>query len=153
MTEEQFEKFIECRYNGQMRWMNKRSATYKRLYQIMSAVTIALTTSAPILTALGSPKWVILSVTASIALVTGLQGLFQFKDLWTAYRGTIEAMKREWSYLQAGIRDYKRMECAEKRSVFVDRIEEILAQENAAWVMGQNPKPGLFVLGLKSWLN
>ncbi|MCY4374503.1 MAG: DUF4231 domain-containing protein [Spirochaetaceae bacterium] len=140
MTEEQFQKFIECRYKGQMRWMSERSATYKRLYHFVSAITIALTTGAPILTALGSQKWIILSVTASIALLTGLQRLFQFKDLWTAYRATVEAMKREWSYLQAGIRDYKRMECAEMRSVFVDRIEEILAQENAAWTMGQNPK-------------
>ena len=140
MTEKQFREFLDARYDRQILWLNRKSTRNKRLFYSTSTLTATLATIAPILTATGVTTWVILAVTGSVALLTGFQQLFRFKDLWTTYRATAEAMKREWSYLQAGLRDYKRLEDAEKRLVFVDRIEEMLAQENAAWVVRQNPQ-------------
>ena len=75
----------------------------------------------------------------------GLQGLLKFGDLWTMYRATAEALKREKSYYNAALRDYKNLDDDDRRSVFVDRIEEILAQENAAWIEAQNLKTALFL--------
>ena len=111
----------------------------------MSAFAIALTTAAPTLTAIGVERWLVICVTTAVVLMTGLQRLFKFGDLWTMYRATAEDMKREKSYYKAAIRDYKNLDDDERRSVFVERIEEILAQESAAWVEAQNLKMALLI--------
>lgn len=145
MTEEQFQDFLNNRYEGQLRWLSKKSATNKKLHQSTSAFAITLTVAAPTLAALGVTRWVVIVVTTALGVMRGLQGLLKFGDLWTMYRATAEALKREKSYYNAALRDYKNLDDDDRRSVFVDRIEEILAQENAAWIEAQNLKTALFL--------
>ena len=81
-------------------------------------------------------------VTALLSLMTGLQQLFRFKELWTTYRATAEALKRELNYYKADVHDYSEKTEEQKRTVFVDRTEAILAQENALWVVAQQSQDG-----------
>ena len=75
--------------------------------------------------------------TALLSLLAGLQQAFRFKELWTTYRATAEALKRELHYYKADVHDYSEKTDEQKRTVFVDRTEAILAQENALWVVAQ----------------
>lgn len=61
----------------------------------------------------------------------------RFKELWTTYRATAEALKRELYYYKANVHDYSEKTEEQKRTMFVGRTEAILAQENALWVVAQ----------------
>ena len=139
MTEDQFQRYLCDRYEDQTKWLSKKATKYKKLYQSLTALTSVLAISATVVTALDVAKMAVLLITSSVALTTSLLQLFKFKDLWTTYRATEEAMKREFSYFRAGLHNYGNLEDDDaKRSVFVDRIETILIHENVNWIQSQN---------------
>ena len=87
--------------------------------------------------ALAPERWMSVLATALLSLLAGLQQAFRFKELWTTYRATAEALKRELHYYHAAVHDYSEKTDEQKRTVFVDRIEAVLAQENALWIVAQ----------------
>lgn len=142
VTENDFEKYLCDRHQVQVLWYGDKSAKYKKWYHILMVVTIVLATSAPAIAALARERWMSVLVTALLSLMTGLQQLFRFKELWTTYRATTEALKRELNYYKADVHDYSEKTEEQKRTVFVDRTEAILAQENALWVVAQQSQDG-----------
>ena len=142
MTENDFEKYLCDRHQVQVRWYDSKSAKYKIWYYILTVFTVVLAASAPAIAALARERWLSVLATALLSLMTGLQQAFRFKELWTTYRATAEALKRELNYYKADVHDYSEKAEEQKRTMFVDRTEAILAQENALWVVAQQSQDG-----------
>ena len=137
VTEKEFEKYLCDRHHEQVRWYAEKSAKYKKWYHVLMVGTIVVATAAPVITALVNERWIAVIATACLSLLTGLQQALRFKELWTTYRATTEALKRELHYYKAEVHDYGEKTEEQKRTLFVDRTEAILAQENALWVVAQ----------------
>ena len=137
MTDDQFQDYLRERYHDQINWFSAKARKYKTWFQIMMTATIILSTSAPVVTALASEKWIQLIVTGSVAVLTSFQQTLRLKELWTSYRGTAEALKREHYFYQASLHPYRDTTDEQKRSVFIYRVEELLGKENEHWDVAQ----------------
>ena len=137
MTEQQFCKYLTERFEDQRNWLDGKSIKYKRWHQRMMVTTIVLAGLAPLVTALVPVTAVPVVVSGLVSIVASLHQASRFKELWTTYRATSEAMKRELYLFEAGVRDYKGKELEQKRELFVERIEELLFREHALWIDSQ----------------
>ena len=137
MTEKEFDKYLCDRHQEQVRWYDDKSAKYKKWYHVLMVGTVAVAAAAPVIAALASDRWIAAVATASLSLLASLQQALRIKELWTTYRATVEALTREFHYYRAAVHDYSEKTDEEKRTIFVDRTEAILAQENALWVVAQ----------------
>lgn len=66
---------------------------------------------------------------AAVVILEGLQQLFQWNTTWMLYRSTAEALKRE-RYLYLAHGPYGN---TSPGPLLAERVEAILAQENATW--------------------
>lgn len=111
---------------------DKRSASNKRIYRVLSVYVIFASTLMLPLFAFGPPDlgWRILGTLVSASVVTSTSLLAHLKahENWLSYRAYWDALKREESFFDAGIRDYSK---EEKNLVFVERVESIVAREGA----------------------
>lgn len=137
MTEQQFCKYLTNRFEDQRNWLDGKSIKYKRWHQHMMVTTIILAGIAPLVTALVPVTAVPVVISGLVSIIASLHQASRFKELWTTYRATSEAMKREKHLFEAGIRDYRERELEQKRALFVERIEELLFREHALWIDGQ----------------
>jgi hypothetical protein len=76
---------------------------------------------------------------AVVLAVEGVQQLFQFQQNWVAYRGTAAALEREKFLYLAQAGPYRDGRVGERR--LAERVEELVATEQAAWASAQRDAP------------
>lgn len=103
----------------------------------MMVATIVLAGTAPLVTALVPVTTVPVVISGLVSIIASLHQVSRFKELWTTYRATSEAMKREKHLFDAGVRDYSIKELEQRRALFVERIEELLFREHSLWIDSQ----------------
>lgn len=138
MTDEQFREYLDERFENQRSWFSKKSTKYKKWHHFMLISSTVLAGIAPVVTALVGVKAVPVVLTAVVSIITSLHGASRFKELWTRYRATAEALKRELYWYKAAIRDYRSRTPEEQRRLFVDRVESLLFTEHEIWVNNQD---------------
>ena len=146
MTEKEFQQYLCKRHEAQIRWLSRKSAKYKRGFHILSVSNIVLSVTVPIVTAVvvtvaetGDPvRWVAVGLAGVVAIITGLQQLFRFKEQWTSYRATAELLKKERHLYDAKVGDYAGGDDNQRRSAFIIRVESILGKENENWIDSQD---------------
>ena len=137
MTEQEFKDYVSNRFHDQREWCDEKSSKYKWWHQAMLVGTIVLAGSAPIVTALVPVTAVPVVVSGIVSILAGLHQASRFKELWTTYRATSEALKREWYLFTADLYHYSGKTPEDKRAVFVERVEELLIHEHALWIRAQ----------------
>lgn len=129
-----FEKYLTDRYRPQIEWYDTKSARNKTFYYIIQWSVIAVSAVIPVLISSlpVESKWI--TILLSIILAIGTAGLktFKFQENWINYRTIAESLKKEFSYLQAGIGDYQNSD--NKSSLFVERVESLISRENTLWI-------------------
>lgn len=140
MTDEEFTEYLNERFEDQRSWLSEKTAKYKRWHQVMLISSTVLAGAAPVVTALAGTKAVPVTLTAAVSIVSSLHGASRFKELWTRYRATAEALKRELYWYRAAIRDYSNQAPDERRRLFVERVESWLFMEHDLWVQDQNDR-------------
>ena len=103
----------------------------------MMVATIVLAGSAPIVTALVSVTAVPVVISGLVSIIASLHQASRFKELWTTYRATSEALNREWHLFVAGVHDYGGEAPEQRRASFVERVEALLFQEHTLWISDQ----------------
>jgi hypothetical protein len=125
------------RLDGQVRWYEGRSRWNQRWYRSLKIIVIVVAASIPVLSSLAPdavPRWVLGALGALVAVIEGIQQVFQFHANWIAYRATGEELKREKFLYLANAGPYA---FAESDVLLAERIEALMTQENVKWVSSQ----------------
>lgn len=131
------DEYIDERLTGQSDWFRRRSAENKRRHYFSQGSIIVISALIPFVAGMelgleDSFKNALIGMMGvSIAIVSGLAGLYKFQDKWTEYRTTRERLLREEYNFRTHTGPYGRID--EPFPMFVERIEEILTKERDRW--------------------
>jgi hypothetical protein len=134
-----FEDYLKNRYQGAIKWYDKKSQQNKKRYDVFQWVLIISSSITPVLIAINFGlsefaylKWVAVIVAVVVTISASSIRIFRFHDNWVSYRTTCETLKKELYMHQAGIGEYRNS--ADKDSIFVERVEILISQENTLWL-------------------
>ena len=130
MNKEDFDQYIEGRYNDQVKWYDNKAIKNKRLNYILQVPIIAIAAVIPIFAVL-EEKWVTIILSALVAVLIGLANFGKFDEKWHNYRTTCELLKKEIYYYKMGINVYKDTESREE--LFAERVEALISSEHTKW--------------------
>jgi hypothetical protein len=127
--------YIEQRVDDQINWHSSKAKVTQTRFRILSIIEISAAASIPFLagyisTSDNTLKVMVGMLGVIIAVASGLQSLFRFQELWISTRYTSEALLREKNLFLTKAPPY---EAENSFSQFVQRIENILSEENTNW--------------------
>jgi Protein of unknown function (DUF4231) len=122
---------IVARLEEQASWYDQKSSFNRRWYKRLKVSQIIAGALIPLTSSLGAPAYVAGTLGVLIVIFEGLQSLNQYQHTWLTYRTTHQQLNHE-KYLwlaKAGPYDG----AANTDALLTERIETILARENAGW--------------------
>lgn len=127
-------EYLENRLEDQRKYYSINSSKSKRYYYRFKSAEISIAVIIPFLTGYISEneviKYIIGLLSVLLALLTGLEVLYKFHDKWITYRSTAESLLQEKYMFLAKAGPYKEDHSI---AVLTERVESILAKENATW--------------------
>ena len=128
------DEYMVQRVDEQYQWLSDKSSRNQRWFRRLRLAEICLAGSVPVLAAYAKVSFTAqLSVAiagALAAIVAGSTGLWKHQELWTEYRATAEALKREKLLYLTRTPPY---DGDDAFAEFVSQIENILGAENSKW--------------------
>ena len=125
-----------ARLEDQIAWYDRKSGSNQRTFKLLKSWTILIGAAVPLLVAFGwEDARVVALLTATIAVVEGLQQLNQHQTNWILYRATCEALKHEKYLYLAHAGPYAT--AAHPTTLLAERIEGLVSQEHARWTSGR----------------
>jgi hypothetical protein len=123
------------RLQDQIEWYDRKSGTNQRAFKYLKVMTISAAAIIPFLAKGTSLTSVTAGLGVLIAILEGLQQLYQYQSNWISYRSTSEALKHEkFLYLgKAGIYAAAK----DPHALLAERIESLVSQEHAKWASSQ----------------
>lgn len=124
------------RLENQREWYSKKSAVNQKWYKSLKLIQIVLAAAIPIIALIGTPdtKFIVAMFGALIAILEGVQQLYQFHALWTDYRSTAEHLKHEKYLFLSLSGPYRELTRDEALLLLAERIEEHISKEHAKWI-------------------
>lgn len=124
------------RLENQREWYAKKSVFNQKWYKRLKLFQIVLAASIPIIALIDTTytKFIVAIFGALIAILEGIQQVYQFHTLWTEYRSTAEYLKHEkYLFLSLG-GPYRGFDQDEALLRLAERIEEHISKEHAKWI-------------------
>jgi len=126
------------RLDDQIKWYGDRSRRNQLYYKSLKVVVIVVAASIPVLSGINLPsflpdgmlRWVLGALGALVAVIEGIQQVYQFHANWISYRATCEGLKREKFLYLAKAGPYA---AGDSDVLLAERIESLISQENAKW--------------------
>ncbi len=122
------EKYLTERWQSQRDYYSQQSKKNKQWHQSLLVTSSIGAIIVPVLFNMPEiPKWVptILSILVSVALA--LDNIYHFGDNWRTFRQTLEGLKQERVFFDAGIEPYSDPQTA--LPLFVQRCEAFMGKE------------------------
>lgn len=151
LNDKKWNDYIEARWLKYVEWWDARARTAKRKYFWLRGAVVIAGALIPALVGLrelqisSNYAWVfaIASIVASliVAICAGIEGLFNFGDIWREKRSAAELIKSEgFSFLEltGDYKDYSSHKAAYKH--FAGRVEELIRSEIKEYVVAATPK-------------
>jgi hypothetical protein len=139
LDENEFGKYWKERYEHQINWYEKKSASNKKLYNYLHFFLIALSALTPLLIAIDfvfqetdTFQWVSIFTSVAIAIIATSLRAFKFQDNWVNYRTTAELLKKEQHFYKANTTEYAKAH--DNKALFVKRVEHLISQAHTEWV-------------------
>ncbi|MCG6190963.1 DUF4231 domain-containing protein [Maribellus maritimus] len=136
MEKEMFNDYLDNRYYSQLRYYGKSSAKNQKKYRNFQWILIVLSAITPVLAAINGERYdfqfVVVGVSALVAILTTGLKTFQYQELWVKYRATSEQLKPEIHYYNFNVGPYGESG-VDKESLFISRVEAILDEEHKGW--------------------
>jgi hypothetical protein len=133
MDDNVIKKYLAEEYAKATEFYDKRASAAKCWYRVLSICLIVVSAGLTPVVALApdEPCWRIVStlLSATIVVFTGLLAHLKSHENWLSYRGSWDALERERRQFQTSTGAYAG--ATDKGSLFVDRVEAILAREGA----------------------
>ena len=135
------EQYIAERVDQYQGWYDKKSVTMKSRYLRMRAFSVVGGGLVPVLINI-SDDWAILNVpvikvvvtviSLLVVIVVSLESVFHYREQWKNYRSTEQHLGHEKFLFRSRVGIYRGLSDADAFRLFVERIEEAIASENAA---------------------
>ena len=136
MDSKTFNEYLENRYYDQLKYYEKSSGLNQKKYKNFQWVLIILSALTPVLAAINiesfETQYIVVVVSAIVAILTTGMKTFQFQELWATYRATSEQLKPEIHYYNFNVGPYGK-QGVDKESLFISRVEAILDKEHQGW--------------------
>ena len=124
------------RLEDQIGWYDQKSRWNQKFYKRLTIVQLLLAIVIPPFALIEVPLSNYVAATAGglIALLEGIQHLYQFSTLWMEYRSTAEHLKHEKHLFLSAAGPYRESEEDERLRILAERVEEHVSTEHAHWV-------------------
>lgn len=135
MDSETFKEYLKTRYFDQLEYYEKSSGRNQKKYKNFQWVLIILSALTPVLAALNDDfklQFLVVIVSAVVAILTTGLKTFQYQELWANYRATCEQLKPEIHYYNFSVGPYG-VAGVDKEVLFISRVETILDKERQGW--------------------
>lgn len=139
MDSETFKDYLENRYYDQLKYYSKSAGKNQKKYKNFQWILIILSALTPVLAALDNNlqlQFLVVIVSAIVAILTTGLKTFQYQELWANYRATSEQLKPEIHYYNFNVGPYG-ASGTDKESLFISRVEAILDKEHQGWPPGK----------------
>lgn len=129
------EEYLKNRVDDQIDWYDKKSLWnhqwFKRL-QLFSLIAAAFIPVLVIYTtdSSGALRFVVAFLGASIAIVSGVIGLYRFQENWIEYRTSCESLRHEKYLYLTKTEPYN---IDDSFPLLVNRIETLISKEHTNW--------------------
>ncbi len=138
MDAEEFQKYLQERYEDQIDWYDKKSVWSQKVYRRFQWCVIAFSAITPVLVAIEETRWPAVVVAALVAIGTTALKTFKYQENWINYRTTCETLRKETYFYNACLGDYRDAE--DREALFVERVESLISRENTMWLTTQRPR-------------
>ena len=124
---------IMDRLEDQIAWYDKKSSTCQRNYKRIKLTEIIAAALIPFVVGAHVPyaAWVAGGLGVLITILEGVLQLYQYQQVWVAYRATCEAMKHEKFIYLARAGAYAT--ATDPHALLAERVEALGSQENSKW--------------------
>lgn len=131
-----FNDYLKERYEPQIKWYDAKSVYNHRMFKLYQGLIIIGASSVPVLSATldGSLRWITVIVSSLVAILIGLLNLLKYQEKWIRHRASCEKLKREKYYHLLGVLDYSNLPPEARQQKFVERVEQVIADEQIEWV-------------------
>ncbi len=140
MEREDFDSYLETRYEDQVRWYSCKSAQNKRYYHGLQWTAIVISAAVPVMI-VRMPEdfqWITVFLAILLTITTSALKSFKYQENWLSYRTIAETLRKEKHYYSAAANGYATAENREK--VFIERVESIISRENTLWIASHTRK-------------
>ncbi len=144
MDQKEFSDYMSDRYEGQIVWYDNKAGINRQMYRwlqgvilVFAGITPVLIEVTPSLLIFGIFHWATLTA-AVVAILTAALKIFKFQENWISYRTTCDALQKEKYFYAAEADAYRNSD--DRDVLFVERVENLIAQENTMWLKTQKPK-------------
>lgn len=131
MNQEDFDQYLNNRYQEAVSWYDKKAVWNKRVYYCFQITIIVIAATTPIFAVLEF-RWPATISAALVAIATGIVKFMKLDENWLNYRTICETLKKEPYLMRAELGDYA--SCTNKEKLFVDRVESLISRENTLWL-------------------
>ncbi|HXF40769.1 MAG TPA: DUF4231 domain-containing protein [Blastocatellia bacterium] len=133
MTDEKFDEYLKERHITSIGYYETQAGRNKRMYNAFQWGVIIISAVMPVMVVSLNPEYKLATAGLSLLLAIGTSGLkaFKFQENWINFRQVAETLKQEKYFYEADLGPYS--SAADKRAMFVDRVESLISRENAIW--------------------
>ena len=136
MDSKTFQEYLEKRYYDQLNYYEKSSGRNQKRYKNFQWILIILSALTPVLAAMDLNSfpfnYLVIIISALVAILTTGLKTFQYQELWANYRTTCEQLKPEIHYYNFNVGPYGALG-VDKEALFISRVETILDKEHQSW--------------------
>lgn len=144
MDSKTFKEYLDNRYYDQLKYYENTAGKNQKKYRYFQWVLIVLSALTPVLAAISTDfnlQYVVVSVSAIVAILTTGMKTFNYQELWATYRTTAEQLKPEIYYYNYDVGPYGE-DNVNKESLFISRVEAILDKEHQGWPPAKKLREG-----------
>lgn len=130
------EEYLSNRLDDQIDWYDRKSGLNKKLYlrcQLVQLIVASLITLSALLEVYEHViiPFIVPSMGALVAIISGILGLYKFQENWVEYRATSEALKYEKYLFITKSDPYHK---PDRFNLLVNRAEGLMSKQNATWL-------------------
>jgi|ERR1051326_313617 hypothetical protein len=135
------DKYINDRLKQYQGWYDRKAVQCKSRYLRMRAFSVVAGALVPVLINMEGIlifhgfsviKGIVTLLSLLVVISVSLESVFHYREQWKNYRSTEQQLGHEHMSYLSGIGKYKDLESQQRFLLFVDRVEELIASENAA---------------------
>lgn len=141
MTEKEY---IKNRLENQIDWYDSKSISNQKMFKKLQIFQIVAAATIPILVTYVNDtsnllRIIVASLGSSIAIVSGIIGLYKLQENWLEYRTTCESLRHENFLFLTKTEPYN---VENPFPLLVNRVETLISKENTNWAqyMRKSPK-------------
>jgi hypothetical protein len=135
------EQYINDRLKQYQGWYDRKAVTCKSRYLRMRGFSVIAGAVVPVLINMEGLvtfhgysiiKGVVTVLSLLVVTAVSLESVLHYREQWKNYRSTEQQLGHEHMMYKSGIGQYKEIQPKEAFALFVGRVEDLIASENAA---------------------